>query len=91
MLKLHLAKGVTKGALTEEQAEAKFQEWVASKANKIDDKKSRLSNEKESKKKSGLEREAKVAKEIAQKVAAKTLPADEVPAEEEARLQKLKL
>jgi small subunit ribosomal protein S16 len=35
MLKHHLLKGVDKGALTVEQAEAKFQAWVAEKETKI--------------------------------------------------------
>ncbi|MFZ2429559.1 MAG: 30S ribosomal protein S16, partial [Lutibacter sp.] len=39
MLKNHLAGGIRKGALTEEQAEAKFQAWLDEKAGKIDAKK----------------------------------------------------
>ena len=35
MLKKHLNGGVAKGALTEEQAEAKFNAWLEEKANKI--------------------------------------------------------
>ncbi len=35
LLKNHLAGGVRKGALTEEQAEAKFQEWVEAKSAKV--------------------------------------------------------
>ncbi|WOD44666.1 30S ribosomal protein S16 [Hwangdonia lutea] len=35
LLKNHLAGGVRKGALTEEQAEAKFTAWLEEKANKI--------------------------------------------------------
>lgn len=35
LLKNHLAGGVKKGALTEEQAEAKFNAWVEEKANKV--------------------------------------------------------
>lgn len=42
MLKNHLAGGVRKGALTEEQAEAKFQSWLDEKAGKIDAKKQGL-------------------------------------------------
>jgi small subunit ribosomal protein S16 len=42
MLKNHLAGGVRKGALTEEQAEAKFQAWLVEKASKIDAKKAGL-------------------------------------------------
>ena len=36
LLKKHLAGGVKKGALTEEQAEEKFQAWVTEKQAKID-------------------------------------------------------
>jgi small subunit ribosomal protein S16 len=42
MLKNHLAGGVRKGALTEEQAEAKFQAWLDDKATKVDAKKDGL-------------------------------------------------
>ena len=39
MLKNHLVGGVRKGALTEEQAEAKFQAWLEEKISKVDAKK----------------------------------------------------
>lgn len=42
MLKNHLTGGIKKGALTEEQAEAKFQVWLDEKAGKIDAKKDSL-------------------------------------------------
>ena len=35
MLKFHLLKGVQKGALTEEQAEQKFQQWLKEKEQHI--------------------------------------------------------
>ncbi|MBV1923615.1 MAG: 30S ribosomal protein S16 [Flavobacteriaceae bacterium] len=47
MLKKHLAGGVSKGALTEEQAEEKFNAWLEEKANKIDAKRSKLSDDKD--------------------------------------------
>ncbi len=43
MLKNHLVGGVRKGALTEEQADEKFNAWVAEKEAKIDAKKDGLS------------------------------------------------
>ncbi|AUC21070.1 MULTISPECIES: 30S ribosomal protein S16 [Polaribacter] len=43
MLKNHLAGGVRKGALTQEQADAKFAAWVEAKATKISDKEAGLS------------------------------------------------
>ncbi|AXO80452.1 30S ribosomal protein S16 [Olleya aquimaris] len=42
MLKNHLAGGVRKGALTQEQADAKFDAWVEEKASKVDAKKDGL-------------------------------------------------
>jgi len=47
MLKNHLAGGVRKGALTEEQAEAKFAAWLEEKANRITAKKDGLTKEQE--------------------------------------------
>ncbi|MEL6812762.1 MAG: 30S ribosomal protein S16 [Bacteroidota bacterium] len=46
MLKKHLAEGVRKGALTEEQAEEKFNAWVAEKANAVEAKKGKLADAK---------------------------------------------
>ena len=43
MLKNHLAGGVRKGALTQEQADAKFAAWLEAKAAKISDKEAGLS------------------------------------------------
>ena len=42
MLKRHLEGGVRKGALTEEQAQAKFEAWVAEKEGKVQGKKDSL-------------------------------------------------
>ncbi len=47
LLKNHLAGGVKKGALTEEQAEAKFQAWLDEKNAKISAKSERVTKEKE--------------------------------------------
>src|SRR6056300_1460679 len=47
MLKNHLAGGVKKGALTEEQAEAKFQAWLDEKAAKVSEKEGKLAKAKE--------------------------------------------
>ena len=46
MLKKHLAEGVRKGALTEEQAEAKYNAWLEEKAKAIDAKRSKLADAK---------------------------------------------
>jgi small subunit ribosomal protein S16 len=80
MLKDHLLKGMKKGALTEDQVEAKFQAWISEKEEKLqksikdkelakkDDFKTRLENERKVK-------EAR-AEEIAKKLAAKDLKAE---------------
>ena len=47
MLKNHLVGGVRKGALTKEQAEAKFQAWLEEKNSKVDAKKSDLEKAKD--------------------------------------------
>ena len=47
LLKKHLAGGVKKGALTEEEAEKKFQDWLTEKKAKTDAKKSNLQKEKD--------------------------------------------
>ena len=44
MFRVHLNKGVAKGAITQEQADAKYDVWIQEKANKIDAKKTRLSD-----------------------------------------------
>jgi small subunit ribosomal protein S16 len=44
LLKNHLAGGVTKGALTEEQAEEKFNAWLQQKAEKVEAKEAGLSD-----------------------------------------------
>ncbi len=54
MLKNHLAGGVRKGALTEEQAEAKFTAWLEEKANRITAKKDGLTKEQEEAKAAAL-------------------------------------
>jgi len=46
LLKKHLIEGVTKGALTPEQVEEKFNAWVAEKATAIDQKKNNLADHK---------------------------------------------
>lgn len=82
----HLQGGVTKGALTEEQAEAKFNAWLEQKEGKITGKKSNLTNAKEEARKAALAAEAKKKEDRAAAIAAKNTPpaeeATEAPAEE---------
>jgi small subunit ribosomal protein S16 len=60
MLKNHLVGGVRKGALTEEQAEEKFEAWVAEKEAKVAAKSAGLAKEKADAKAKALEAEAKI-------------------------------
>ncbi|HEY8927596.1 MAG TPA: 30S ribosomal protein S16 [Mucilaginibacter sp.] len=85
LYKKHLQGGLKKGALTEEQVESKFQEWVDAKEGKITGKKTGLVNAKEEARKAALAAEAKKNEEKAAAIAAKNAPvAEEVeaPAEE---------
>lgn len=54
LLKYHLLGGVAKGALTLEQAEAKFNAWVEQKAGKISSKEEKLAKDKASAKANAL-------------------------------------
>ncbi len=99
MLKHHLLKGVQKGALTEEQAEEKFQAWLKEKEERAEQarKDSELSEKEKTKKQ--IEAEKKInearAAEIAKKRAKDNLEAekgkeDEKPAEPEAVKEEVK-
>jgi small subunit ribosomal protein S16 len=70
----HLLKGVAKGAMTEEQAQAKFEEWKSVKTTKIESAKKEVSQKSKSEDKKRLEAEAKVnqakADALAKKLAA---------------------
>ena len=70
----HLLKGVTKGAMTEEQAMAKFEEWKTVKSGKIESAKKEITQKSRSEDKKRLEAEAKVnqakADVLAKKLAA---------------------
>jgi small subunit ribosomal protein S16 len=60
LYRVHLNKGVAKGKMTQEQADAKFDLWMQEKANKIDAKKKRLADEKSKVLTSRLAQEVKV-------------------------------
>jgi len=76
MLKHHLLKGVDKGALTLEQAETKFQTWVAEKETKINAAALENKNEARNALKKRLEAEAKLNEEKAKAVEVKKLAAE---------------
>lgn len=81
----HLNRGVAKGALTQEQADAKFEKWMEEKAARIQSKVDGLSGKEAEAAKARLEAERKVNADRAAKIAAKNSPiAEEVEATEEA-------
>jgi len=87
LYKKHLQGGLKKGALTEEQVETKFQEWLDHKEGKITGKKTGLVSAKDDAKKAALAAEAKKKEAKAAAIVAKnTPPVEEVeaPSEEEA-------
>ncbi|MFD1630426.1 30S ribosomal protein S16 [Pseudopedobacter beijingensis] len=85
LYKNHLNGGIRKGALTQEQAEAKFEAWLEGKDAKIEAKKAGLSSKKEEAKKANLVEETKVKEAKAAAIAAKNTPVveEEAPAAEE--------
>ncbi len=76
LLRKHLQGGVAKGALTQEQADAKFEAWKAQRDSKIDAKKAGLSKDAAAKAKAAVEAEAKVNQERAEALAAKKAEAE---------------
>jgi small subunit ribosomal protein S16 len=60
MMRKHLQVGVQKGAITQEEADKRFDAWKSIKDSKITSKIDRVSAEKEAGKKARIEREAKV-------------------------------
>jgi small subunit ribosomal protein S16 len=82
MYKNHLLKGVQKGAMTQEQAEAKFLTWVQEKELKISSKKKEQELSAKELRKQQLEAETKKNEAIAQAIAKKLAKAkDEEQAE----------
>ena len=101
LLKNHLAGGVRKGALTEEQAEEKFNAWVEEKASKVEAKKEGLTKAEEKARQEALaaekavneariaaaQPEEEVAEEAAPEAEATT---EEAPAAEESNEEEAK-
>ena len=83
MLKHHLAGGVRKGALTEEQAETKFNAWLEEKATKVQAKTDGLSKEEADAKAKAFEAEVKVNEDRA--AAAKEVSEAAIKAEADAK------
>lgn len=72
LYKKHLQVGVAKGAITQEQADAKFAEWVVSKENQVQSKRDKLASEKENQRNAAMKAETAKRDAIAAKVLAKT-------------------
>jgi len=94
MMKKHLLEGVRKGALTEEQAEAKFATWKEEKLARIGGKVDGLSKAAEEAKAKRIEAEKEVNRKREEAIAAKNAPevveeevAEEAPAEETAEVE----
>ena len=89
-MKKHLAGGVQKGALTQEQADAKLAAWKEEKARKLSDEKLNLINARKAENKKRLEAETKVreAKEaiVAEKRQAEAAKKAEEAAEKQAEV-----
>ncbi len=80
LMKNHLAGGVRKGAMTEEQAEEKFNTWLEGKRESIDHKKTNLSSAKDKSKADALAAEKAVNEKRSAAAASKgktEAPADE--------------
>ncbi len=82
LYKKHLEGGVKKGALTAEQAETKFAEWLSAKDGRIEGKKDSLTKSKDEVKKAALAAEAKKNADRAAALAIKNAPVVEEVEEE---------
>ncbi len=82
MYKNHLVKGMAKGALTEAQVEAKFNEWQAAQDAKVAAKKDNLSKAEQDALAKRIAAEAAVNTARAKAIEAKNAPEPEVVAEE---------
>ncbi len=81
LYKNHLLKGVKKGALTEEEAENKFNAWMKDKEQKIQAKVDKLKTKAKAEKESRLKVEEEINKARAEEIAAKQTPPEEAEAE----------
>lgn len=81
LLKKHLQIGVNKGALTQEEADKKFEEWKQQKEQKIQSKRDKLATEAEQMKKAKQVAEAKVKEARAEEIRKKSVVEEEVTEE----------
>ncbi|MGC9374470.1 MAG: 30S ribosomal protein S16 [Bacteroidales bacterium] len=75
LMKKHLLEGVKKGALTEEQAEEKFQSWLKEKESKIEAKREKIQKDIADEDKKRLEAETKIREARAEELAKKNAEA----------------
>lgn len=78
MFKNHLDKGVAKGALTEAQADKKFDAWMKDKSSKIDGKTESVAKAEADARAAALAAEVAVNEARAIEIAAKNIPVEEV-------------
>ncbi len=85
LLRKHLQVGVLKGAITQEVADSRFEEWKGSKTDRKATAADTLAQQKEADKKAKLDAERKINEARAEAIAKKnTPPAEEVATEEAA-------
>jgi small subunit ribosomal protein S16 len=82
MYKKHLARGLRKGALTEEQMEKMMNEWFEYKENKIATRVEKLNADKDAKKAENFAAETKKREEYADKLKAAEVVEEDAPIEE---------
>ncbi|WPP53608.1 30S ribosomal protein S16 [Catalinimonas niigatensis] len=86
MLKKHLQIGVNKGAITQEEADKRFNDWIESKDAQVSGQKESLAKKREDERKARLEAEKKVNEARAKELAA-SQKVEEEPATEEAEAE----
>jgi small subunit ribosomal protein S16 len=84
MMKKHLQIGVIKGAISQEQADTKLQEWLKGKIEKIESKRGKLTESKEATAKARKEAETKVKEARAEAIRKKAQVAEAAAAEQQA-------
>jgi len=82
LYKKHLEGGIKKGALTAEQADAKFAEWLNAKGEQIEGKKDNLTKSKSEVREAALAAEAKKNADRGAAIALKNAPVEEEVVEE---------
>jgi small subunit ribosomal protein S16 len=82
MLKKHLQIGVIKGALTQDQADGKLQDWLQAKTAKIESKKDKLTQSKEATAKERKAAETKIKEARAEAIRKKAQVVEAAPAAE---------